>query len=218
MSNRRGRPSKFGRPAQAVVMTLPLNVLEWLRGRNPDPARAVVDLFEATCPTQRERSRAAVPSAELVQLPGRRALIVVDPRVVTGLEGVALIPLADGRAFLALEPGMGAADLEVAVIDRLDAMSADAPGYVDLEAFRTQLREWRTSGELRFHLRSIIVAERRPQGMHVRPLSALGALEASSSEVPTVSDPDASAPSRHSRPAPRRGRAKVARDVDPIHP
>ena len=55
-----------------------------------------------------------------MQLPGKRALILVKPDVFAGLNGVSVIPLSDGRGFLALDVGRGLADLEVAVVDRLD--------------------------------------------------------------------------------------------------
>jgi len=38
------------------------------------------------------------------------------------MPGVHIIPPGATRAFLALEPGRGMSDLEVAVIDRLDAV------------------------------------------------------------------------------------------------
>ena len=55
-----------------------------------------------------------------MQLPGKRALILVPPDVFDGLDGVSVIRLSDGRGFLALQPGKGYADLELAVVDRLD--------------------------------------------------------------------------------------------------
>ena len=43
------------------------------------------------------------------------------------MPGVSLIPLSDGRAFLALERGKGVADLELAVLDRLDGKRGLTP-------------------------------------------------------------------------------------------
>jgi hypothetical protein len=68
-----------------------------------------------------------VPS--LVGLPGRRALIVVDPAPLRNVEHVTTIPLAAGRAFLTLLPHQGVADLELAIADRLDAIPRTSDEY-----------------------------------------------------------------------------------------
>jgi hypothetical protein len=168
---RRGRPPKFGRPAQLVTMTLPDDVVAKLKQMGPDLAWAVVKLCERAA-RQDRRNGESRPVADLVQLPGRRALILVQPDVFKNIPGVAVISLADGRGFLALEAGRGAADLEVSVLDRLDA-----PGVPDREreallTVRALLRQWRQEG-IRFHARSLIVAERSPEGYAPAPLVEL---------------------------------------------
>ncbi len=45
----------------------------------------------------------------------------MQPEPFKNLAGVSIIPLADGRGFLALEAGRGVSDLELAVIDRLES-------------------------------------------------------------------------------------------------
>src|SRR5262245_49362944 len=100
--SRRGRPLKFGRPAQVVTLTLPDDVVAWLSEVDDDLAWALVKLFD--------RARKAAVSrrvevAGLFQIPDHRALILVQPAHFRNLAGVSLIPLADGRAFLALQPG-----------------------------------------------------------------------------------------------------------------
>jgi hypothetical protein len=170
MRLRRGRPPKFGRPAQLVTLTLPDDVVARLREMGPDLGWAIVKLCERA--SKQERRAVARPIADLVQLPGRRALILVQPEVFRNIPGVAVIPLADGRAFLALEPGRGVAELEIAVLDRSEA--ADIPD-VEREALvslRGLLRKWRQDG-IRFHTRSIIVAERSPDGFTPEPLVAI---------------------------------------------
>ena len=155
---RRGRPLKFGRPAQLVTLTLPDDVVVWLKALHPDPAWAVVKLFERA--RQREANHSAArPPAALVQLPGRRALIVVRPELFRHVRGVQLIPLQDGRAFLALDPGRGFADLEIAVLDRLEsAREAEHEGLTTVQA---ALKRWRRKG-LHFKIRSIILVDRGP--------------------------------------------------------
>lgn len=156
---KRGRPPKFGRSAGLVALTLPHDVLDWLRGINEDPAWAIVSLFERS--TKRSGPR-DLPrrEAELLDVGRRRALIVVDQKSFTTLPGVSVVPLAAGRSFLALEPGKGMADLEVAVLDRLEEHSLAEGERKALVELRHQLREWRQDQGLRFHSRSIIVVER----------------------------------------------------------
>ena len=155
--SRRGRPPKYGRPAQLVTLTLPDDVLAWLKTLHPDPAWAIVKLAEQA----KRRERKPLPLAELMQLPHHRALILVNADVLKQLPGVAIIPLYDGRGLLALAPNKGVADLELAVIDRLDSIGVLKSEREALEALRARLREWRRDG-VRFESRSIIVAERAP--------------------------------------------------------
>lgn len=159
---RRGRPLKFGRPAQLVTVTLPDDVVAWLGTIDADLGWAVVKLHERSVKAGPARSHTI---ADLVQLPGRRALILVRPESFANLKGISTIPLADGRGFLALDPGKGVADLELAVIDRLDMHGLPASERADLQFLRQQLRQWREDGT-EFESRAIIVAKRG--GVHSR--------------------------------------------------
>lgn len=140
-----------------VTFTLPDDVLEWLQTIHADPAWAVVKLHDRA--SRREQRKTAL--AELVQLPHRRALILVNNEAIKQIPGVSMIPLADGRAFLALESGRGVADLEIAVIDRLESTRLPPGEREGLTALRDRLREWRMAG-VRFEARSIIVALKGP--------------------------------------------------------
>jgi hypothetical protein len=153
---RRGRPPKYGRPAQLVTLTLPNDVLDWLKTLHADPAWAIVKLHE-----QASRRRRPVELAELVRLPEGRALILVNEHALSHIPGVAVIPMSDGRGLLALEPGRGVADLEIAVIDRLEAPRLNTAEREALMALRDRLREWRQQG-VHFESRAIIVATRGP--------------------------------------------------------
>lgn len=167
---KRGRPLKFGRPTRPLSVSLPEDVIAWLEAIDPDPAWAIVSMFE------KSRQRTAAPStaapAELVQLPGKRALIIVTPDAFEGIDGVSVIRLSDGRGFLALEAGKGYADLELAVADRIDASGVTEERRQLLNNLRMQLREWRQSG-LRFDARSILVVDRQDVGTPTRALSGL---------------------------------------------
>lgn len=158
---KRGRPLKFGRSAELIALTLPHDVVGWLRTINDDPAWAIVQLFERNNTRRSRVQELPRPSAELIDVGRRRALIVVDQESFTTLPGVAVIPLANGRSFLALEPGRGMADLEVAVVDRLEEPGLVGDERDSLNQLRRQLREWRRDPGIGFHTRSIIVAERQ---------------------------------------------------------
>lgn len=155
-SRKRGRPQKFGRAAELISLTLPADVIEWLTSMDDDIGWAIVKLHErATKPRSADGE-----VAQLVRFPGDRALILVRAALFKDMPGVSLIPLSDGRAFLALEHGRGVADLELIVLDRLDDKKLDASGRVALNKLRQLLKQWRQEG-IRFESRSIVVAHRR---------------------------------------------------------
>jgi hypothetical protein len=167
---KRGRPLKFGRPTQLLTVSLPADVVAWLKRVDPDPAWAIVSLFEKA--TRDAAKRGQQQTAELVQLPGKRALILVRPDAFVGVSGVSVVPLSDGRGFLALESGRGIADLEVAVVDKLDAAALAATQRLALTEVRRLLRDWRQQG-LQFVSRSILVVEQQSVGQPTRTLSTL---------------------------------------------
>jgi hypothetical protein len=156
-SNRkRGRPQKFGRAAQLISLTLPGDVIAWLATIDDDLGWALVKLYERA--TKARPAQAEV--AQLVRFPGDRALIIVRADLFKEMPGVSLIPLSDGRAFLALETGKGVADLELIVIDRIDDPRVDNSERAALNKLRLLLKQWRQEG-IRFESRSIVVAHHR---------------------------------------------------------
>jgi hypothetical protein len=155
---KRGRPPKFGRPSQVVALTLPEEVIAGLRKIDADLAWAVVRLFEGEI----RRAPAAQADRAVVRLVGiaeRRSLIVVNRAEFPRLPGVMMVSLSASRAFLALEPGLGMSDLELAVTDRLDEETIDERERRALTRLRAQLRRWRRDRALRFHTRAIIEVE-----------------------------------------------------------
>jgi hypothetical protein len=169
VGGRRGRPPKFGRPSQVIALTLPDEVIRGLRKVHRDLAWAIVTLFEKRPLSGANRLQA---DAELVTIADHRSLIVVNRDMFTSLPGVSIIPLTGNRAFLAIEPGRGMADLELAVVDRLDEAEIGSRERAALTGLRAQLRMWRRDHTLRFHTRAIIVVERvtgrprwRPAGL-----------------------------------------------------
>jgi hypothetical protein len=152
--SKRGRPLKFGRKAQLVTITLPDDVVKWLSSLDSDLGWALVRLHERATKASKARE---IEVASLVQLPGKRALILVRPEFFSNLKGVSVIPLADGRGVLALEGNRGVADLELAVLDRLETPGVRAAERDALVQLRLRLKQWRQDG-LKFESRSIIVA------------------------------------------------------------
>jgi hypothetical protein len=156
----RGRPPKFGRRSQVVALTLPQDVLDSLRTLHPDPGWAIVQLVESTlgdCAKRPPREPKAL--AELAHLPGKRGLILVQPKLFNRLRGVSTLPLADGRAFLAFDQAQGLADLEVAILDKLEGIPRDSGQHAQLMQIRDILRAWRRDPGLAFRTKSIIVVE-----------------------------------------------------------
>lgn len=143
-----------------LALTLPQDVVEWLQRMHPDPAWAIVSLFEHLRGRDRRRQPPPRPSAELAQLSPRRALIVVDPRSIGAVPGVSVVPVAAGRAFLAFEEGRGLADLEVALAERLQSPNTKEVERKELALLHRHIRDWRRSRRYRFSTRSIILVER----------------------------------------------------------
>lgn len=141
-----------------MALTLPDDVVAWLATLHEDPAWAVVSLYEQET---RQRSASAPdppPVVGLTTIGRRQSLIVVQQDSFTSLAGVDLIPLAEtGYAFLALRSGTGLADLELAVVDRIDEPGVSTAERERLTLLRNQLRAWRLDPQLSFAQRSIIV-------------------------------------------------------------
>jgi len=176
MGRGRGRPPKYGTPARIVAITLPEEVVTELEHLDDDLGWAIVRLVE-----ERKRARGKsgprgkalsskarraggakpVAAAELVSVGSGQSLIVVNSATVRSIPGVQLIPLSDTEAFLAMEPGRGMADLEVAVLDRSEHLRAGSQGHDSIGHLLAKLRLWRRDERLSFQPRAIIlVAEK----------------------------------------------------------
>jgi hypothetical protein len=133
--------------------------IQGLKTIDADLAKAVVALVD------RAQGRTTAPiggwdsPVSLAHVNDTRALIVIDPAIFRDIPGCAVIPLSEGRAFLALDAGRTLADLELSVADILDDGAAIG-GREALSALRQSLREWRRDDSLSFHTRSIVLVER----------------------------------------------------------
>lgn len=154
---RRGRPHKYGRPSQVVAVTLPQEIIETLRASHSDLGWAIVKLVEKTAGRSVRPPAADVQDVQLVEIGGGASLIVVNPALIQRLPTVQMVPLSDHEAFLALQPGRGMADLEIAIIDQLERLKVGTPERLATERLREQLRAWRRDTKLVFQPRSIIL-------------------------------------------------------------
>lgn len=153
----RGRPRKFGRHAKSVTLTLPDDVLQRLGAIDADVGRAIVGLVERM-PRKLRRPRRPAEVASY----GRRAVILVTPAaVLKRLPGVQLVPVADGRALIALDHPHSIPQLELNVREMLENRALRASERPVLEALATILRDARMSHRLTVVERSIIVFEAR---------------------------------------------------------
>ncbi len=139
-------------------MTLPEEVIRGLRRINADVGWAIVSLFSRAHRNGHGRTRRH-DVAELVGIGRRHSLIVVDRALVRRLPGVDLVPFNGAQAFLAIAPGHGLSDIELAVLDRLESGTLGDAEREALTALRARIRSWRHDRALRFHTRGIVIVD-----------------------------------------------------------
>jgi hypothetical protein len=150
---RRGRPRKFGRPARAITLTLPEDVIDALAKVDEDLSRAVVRISQPLLAD-------VVPylPAELSKY-GDSAVIVVKPLpALARISGVSLVPLPDGRALISLDDSMGVPEFELTLRDAIDEGSDLPPRErTPLKAIAEILRSTRKARGTAVNERRIIV-------------------------------------------------------------
>ena len=150
-----GRPQKYGRPSQAVTVTLPEDVIARLSAIDADLGRAIVALAEHRSP----RRPPAIRPAELASY-GNHAVIVVMPvKALKRLAGVQLVPIGNGRALISLEHPRSIPQLELQLRDATDQDGVNGSERKTLEAIAQILREARRSERVTVKERTIIVLE-----------------------------------------------------------
>jgi hypothetical protein len=160
---RRGRPSKFGRSARAITVTLPEDAITTLMALNLDIGRAIVQLCETHAS---QLSRALPPPVELSTYGGTGALILIAPvGTLKRVPGVELIPLTDGRALISLDDSKTLQTLELHVRDALELDMLSDEDRAALTGLADVLRGSRRGDALSLRTRTIIVIEptRRPK-------------------------------------------------------
>ena len=153
----RGRPKKYGRPARAVTITLPEDVLATLSAADADLGRAIVKLVERRGKTL-VRTR---KPAEIATYGSRSVIVVPDARALRKLTGVQLVPIGDGRCLIALEPPYSIPQLELDIRDVLERNGAAGREREILDAVAAILRNARGSRNVIPEERTIIVLEAR---------------------------------------------------------
>lgn len=157
----RGRPPKFGKRARPVTISLPEDLLERMRAEQVDLGRAIVELFDRTAASGKDSP------VQLVEF-GRGALILVPPAsALRRVPGIELIPLAGGRALIALDQPMSTSDLELALSDALAGGDFTAGDRAVLADVVGVLRDARRSPTAVLRQRTIIIVE-RTQGIRHR--------------------------------------------------
>ena len=155
MTTRLGRPKKYGRPARAVTVTLPEDVLVRLANTHADVGTAIVNLVERKTSSRLQ----PVAAAEITRY-GRHAVIVVTPLpILRRLKGVQLIPIGDGRALISLDPSHSVSGLELQLRDAVDRQEVKGHERGILEVIADMLRQARGSREQTLGTRTIIVLE-----------------------------------------------------------
>jgi hypothetical protein len=151
--SRLGRPSKYGRPARAVTVTLPEDILGRLSTIHTDVGLAIVNLVEKN----RANRLPPIAPAEITSY-GKHAVIAVTPaKVLRRLKGVQLIPIGNGRALIALDPAHTVSALELQLRDALENGEAKGQERDILEGIKDILQRARGARGRRLEMRSIIV-------------------------------------------------------------
>jgi hypothetical protein len=144
---------KFGRPSRTVTLTLPRDTLDALQQVDADYARAVVALVERRAASPRTRPVDTLPAGR------RQSLIVIDPSEIPLLPGCSFVRIGASSAFIALDPGAGLADLELAVVDRMNDVDITRAQRKALRVLRAALKKWRQDRRIVAHPRAIVVLE-----------------------------------------------------------
>ena len=149
----RGRPRKYGRPARAVTVTLPEDVLARLSAVHTDIGRAIVRLVERRAPARTDK----VTPAAIAQFGNHAVIVVTAVKALRRLPGVELVPIGDGRALISLESPRSIAALELQIRDSIERGEAHGDERAALEFVARVLRQGRARQGLRLEARSLIV-------------------------------------------------------------
>ena len=149
-----GRPQKFGRPARAVTVTLPEDVVAALKRLDDDVSRAIVRI---ALPLAADVTPYA--AAELSKH-GDTAVIVIRPEpALERMPGVTLVPLPDGRALISLDDAMTIYEFELTLRDALDDGDIERTDVSAIRAILDILKSARQAANITLRQRRIIVLQ-----------------------------------------------------------
>jgi hypothetical protein len=152
--SRRGRPQKFGRPARAVTLTLPEDVIEALSTIDGDLSRAMVRLVQPLLANSGLR-----PSAELAKY-GDNAVILIRPlTALQRMQGVKLVPLPDGRALISLTDSVSVYEFELRLRDAIEEEDLKPDEQSVLRSIGEILRGARLTRGVTVHQPNIIMLQ-----------------------------------------------------------
>jgi len=154
-----GRPQKYGRPSQAITVTLPDDVIARLSAIDADLGRAIVALAEHRTP----RRPPTIRPAELASYGNHAVIVVLPVKALKRLRGVQLVPIGNGRALISLDDPRSVSQLELQLRDATDQAGVNGSERKTLEAISQILREARQSARVTVKERTIIVLESKRQ-------------------------------------------------------
>jgi hypothetical protein len=149
----RGRPRKFGRPARAITLTLPIDIIAALTAVDDDVSRAVVRLVQPVVADVVPRA-----PAELSRYAGRAVIVTKPVAALKRIAGVTLVPLPDGRALISLEH-ISVDEFELRLRDAIDDARTDGRERPALTSIAEILRSARRTKRIAIVARSIIVLQ-----------------------------------------------------------
>jgi hypothetical protein len=149
----RGRPRKFGRPARAMTLTLPEDVLTALATVDGDISRAVVRVMLPLLGDVKAR----LPAAELSKHRNGSVIVIQPEPALERIAGVTLVPLPDGRALISLDDAMTVAEFELKLRDALDGRQLDPLERAAISSIAGILRTARRTRGVAVEERNIIV-------------------------------------------------------------
>jgi hypothetical protein len=139
------------RPSRTITVTLPEDTLVALSRVDPDVGLAIVRLAAGNARGPQSTG------VEVVTFGSRAVIAVGRTHALSGIKGVELVPLIDGRFLIALTDDVSEAHFELAVRDALASNATVESDRALLERLTVVLQDARRTGSL--VLRRIMVLQ-----------------------------------------------------------
>jgi len=136
-----GRPRKFSEPSRPITITLPATTLRQLQQIDSDRGRAIVKLAKNAAPES-----AGQAGVEIVEISDDSGLVVIGPAPsLRKIDFLQLVEVAPARFLLALAPGHGFHQLEIALTDLMDDLPAENGERLLISRLLGHIRAFRKS-------------------------------------------------------------------------